>query len=33
MLALEATLQPQIVERDVDYDQDVVHFFSKGKNP
>jgi len=26
MLALEATLQPQIVERDVDYDQDVVYF-------
>jgi excinuclease ABC subunit C len=26
MLALEATLQPQIAERDVDYDQDVVYF-------
>lgn len=26
MLALEATLQPQIVERDVEYDQDVVYF-------
>ncbi len=26
VLALEATLQPQIVERDVDYDQDVVYF-------
>ena len=26
MLALEATLQPQIVERDVDYDQDVIYF-------
>ncbi len=26
MLALEATLQPQIVERDVDHDQDVVYF-------
>lgn len=26
MLALEATLRPQIVERDVDYDQDVVYF-------
>lgn len=33
MLVLEATLQPQIVERDVDYDQDAVYFFSKGKNP
>jgi excinuclease ABC subunit C len=28
MLALEATLQPQIVERDVDYDQDVIYFGS-----
>ncbi len=28
MLALEATLQPQIVERDVDYDQDVAYFGS-----
>jgi excinuclease ABC subunit C len=26
ILALEATLQPQIVERDVDHDQDVVYF-------
>jgi excinuclease ABC subunit C len=26
MLALEATLQPQIVERDIDHDQDVVYF-------
>lgn len=26
MIALEAPLQPQIVERDVDYDQDVVYF-------
>jgi excinuclease ABC subunit C len=30
MVALEATLQPQIVERDVDYDQDVVYFGPDG---